>query len=249
MPTSSTCSRPTARRDGEGSSPTTGSTHLELEFLMDWFLDPGRRAPRRVRPRRAGCSSRRPPRCRPHHVKVGNIPGTPCDARPAHGAVRRAVRRRGAPPRRDDRLRVHAVRRQRPGPRHGAGAGRGRRRGQRRPGDRHVAHEQARHRARRTCGASRSDTCPGSSSTTAASQDMPDLVDETVNHRRLPGEGEFDVRGYVDACRRAWATQARGESRCSRRSCATCRWRRSSRAPTRPPAPSFRAESLRRADR
>jgi sugar phosphate isomerase/epimerase len=34
-------------------------------------------------------------------------------------------------------------------------------------------------------------------------EDMPDLVDETVNHRLLPGEGEFDVRGYVDACRRA----------------------------------------------
>jgi sugar phosphate isomerase/epimerase len=31
--------------------------------------------------------------------------------------------------------------------------------------------------------------------------DMDDLVDETVNHRRLPGEGEFDIRGYVDACR------------------------------------------------
>jgi sugar phosphate isomerase/epimerase len=30
---------------------------------------------------------------------------------------------------------------------------------------------------------------------------MDDLVDETVNHRRLPGEGEFDVRGYVDTAR------------------------------------------------
>ena len=30
--------------------------------------------------------------------------------------------------------------------------------------------------------------------------DMDDLVDETVNHRRLPGEGEFDMRGYIDAC-------------------------------------------------
>ena len=27
---------------------------------------------------------------------------------------------------------------------------------------------------------------------------MDDLVDETVNHRRLPGEGEFDIRGYVE---------------------------------------------------
>ena len=31
--------------------------------------------------------------------------------------------------------------------------------------------------------------------------DMDDRVDETVNHRALPGEGEFDVRGYVEVCR------------------------------------------------
>jgi sugar phosphate isomerase/epimerase len=30
---------------------------------------------------------------------------------------------------------------------------------------------------------------------------MEDRVDETVNHRRLPGEGEFDIRGYVEVCR------------------------------------------------
>ena len=30
---------------------------------------------------------------------------------------------------------------------------------------------------------------------------MDDLVDETVNHRELPGEGEFDLRSYVEACR------------------------------------------------
>jgi sugar phosphate isomerase/epimerase len=29
--------------------------------------------------------------------------------------------------------------------------------------------------------------------------DMDDPVDETINHRSLPGEGEFDVRAYVDA--------------------------------------------------
>ena len=31
-------------------------------------------------------------------------------------------------------------------------------------------------------------------------QNMDDLVDETVNHRRLPGEGEFDIPGYVAVC-------------------------------------------------
>jgi sugar phosphate isomerase/epimerase len=32
-------------------------------------------------------------------------------------------------------------------------------------------------------------------------ENMDDPVDEVINHRRLPGEGEFDIRGYVDACR------------------------------------------------
>ena len=32
-------------------------------------------------------------------------------------------------------------------------------------------------------------------------ENMHDLVDETVNHRRLPGEGEFPIPDYVAACR------------------------------------------------
>jgi sugar phosphate isomerase/epimerase len=32
-------------------------------------------------------------------------------------------------------------------------------------------------------------------------RNMEDRVEETVNHRRLPGEGEFDIPGYVEACR------------------------------------------------
>jgi sugar phosphate isomerase/epimerase len=31
-------------------------------------------------------------------------------------------------------------------------------------------------------------------------ENLPDAVDETVNHRRLPGEGEFDIPGYVEVC-------------------------------------------------
>jgi sugar phosphate isomerase/epimerase len=34
-------------------------------------------------------------------------------------------------------------------------------------------------------------------------ENMPDPVDETVNHRRLPGEGEFPIRDYVAALRDA----------------------------------------------
>lgn len=33
-------------------------------------------------------------------------------------------------------------------------------------------------------------------------ENLPDPVDETVNHRHLPGEGEFDIRGYVTACQK-----------------------------------------------
>ncbi len=34
-------------------------------------------------------------------------------------------------------------------------------------------------------------------------EDLPDLIDETVNHRRLPGQGEFPIRSYVQAARAA----------------------------------------------
>jgi sugar phosphate isomerase/epimerase len=30
---------------------------------------------------------------------------------------------------------------------------------------------------------------------------MDDLIDETVNHRQLPGEGEFPIPEYIAACR------------------------------------------------
>ena len=40
----------------------------------------------------------------------------------------------------------------------------------------------------------------GSSSATAAVENMDDPIDEVVNHRELPGEGEFDIRGYIAAC-------------------------------------------------
>ena len=51
---------------------------------------------------------------------------------------------------------------------------------------------------------------------------MPDPVDETINHRALPGEGEFPIREYVAARAATPATTGRGASRCSRRSCASC---------------------------
>jgi sugar phosphate isomerase/epimerase len=37
-----------------------------------------------------------------------------------------------------------------------------------------------------------------------------DPIDEVINHRRLPGEGEFDIPGYVQACREAGYDQPWG---------------------------------------
>ena len=34
-------------------------------------------------------------------------------------------------------------------------------------------------------------------------ESMPDLVEETINHRELPGEGEFPIAAYVAALRDA----------------------------------------------
>jgi sugar phosphate isomerase/epimerase len=34
-------------------------------------------------------------------------------------------------------------------------------------------------------------------------EDMEDTLDEVINRRRLPGEGQFDIPGYVKACQQA----------------------------------------------
>ncbi len=55
-----------------------GLRYLELEFLGDWFLDPDddrRRASDRTRALLFGAAAELPA----HHIKVGNIMGTPCD--------------------------------------------------------------------------------------------------------------------------------------------------------------------------
>ena len=76
-------------------------------------------------------------------------------------------------------------------------------------------------------------------------EDMEDLVDETINHRELPGEGDFPVREYVAALRDAGYDGPWG-SRCSRRSCAACRSSRCSTARTGRAAPRSAENQLRR---
>jgi sugar phosphate isomerase/epimerase len=56
----------------------SGLAYIELEFLMDWFLDPG------TEERKASDEQRKllleaAAALDAHHVKVGNIPGTPCE--------------------------------------------------------------------------------------------------------------------------------------------------------------------------
>ena len=125
-----------------------GLRHLELEFLMDWFLDPDDERRRASDQTRDAALRRRRRARRPSH-QGRQHPGHAGRALAAHGALRRALRRRRRAHRREDRLRVHAVRRERPEHRRRARGRRRRGRRERRHRDRHVAHVEARHRARR----------------------------------------------------------------------------------------------------
>jgi sugar phosphate isomerase/epimerase len=175
-----------------------GLRHLELEFLMDWFLDEDderRRAADEIQEllfRAAG-------ELDAHHVKVGNIPGIPAE-------ISRLTERFGelcadAAQHTDAKIvyefmpfdvNVNSVDTvlQVVG---GAGAGNG-----------GIAID--------TWHMSKLGIEPGDlrriplelmswvELSDGRLDDMEDRVDETVNHRALPGEGEFDVRGYVEAC-------------------------------------------------
>jgi len=176
-----------------------GLRHLELEFLMDWFVDPGDE-------RRAASDEQRhllfdaATVLEPHHIKVGNIPATPapleqvtqrfaelCADAAEHHAATIAYEIMPFDPNvrtLDDVIAVAA----------GAGAPNG---GVAidtwHMGKLGIAPEELRripleHLARIELSDGRRE-------------DMPDPVDETINHRRLPGEGEFDVAAYVEVGR------------------------------------------------
>jgi sugar phosphate isomerase/epimerase len=174
---------------------------LELEFLMEWFLDPSDE--RRVESDRTRRLLWEAAATLPaHHVKVGNIPGTPCD-------INRLTERFGELC--EDAARHHDV------PVvyefmpfdvnvrdldtalalvEGAGAANG------------GLAIDVWHMSKLGIPPSDMGRIPlrylsWVELNDGRREDMPDLVDETVNHRLLPGEGEFDVRGYVDACRQA----------------------------------------------
>jgi sugar phosphate isomerase/epimerase len=178
-----------------------GLRHLELEFLSHWFLDQDderRHASDRLRAtlwEAAGVLSA-------HHVKVGNIPGTPCDLDTL--TERFAELCADAAEHHDARIVYEFM-----------------------PPDVNV-HDLATavavvDGANAPNGALAIDTwhlaklgiAPDDLRSVPARhlgwielsdgqwENMPDPVDETINHRELPGEGEFPIREYVAAARDA----------------------------------------------
>ena len=175
-----------------------GLRYLELEFLMDWFLDLGderRTASDEIRALlfdAAGALDA-------HHIKVGNIPGVPAeisrlsesfgelcaeaalhtDAKVVYEFMPFDTNVRSV----DAALAVVE----------GAGAANG-----------GIAID--------TWHMSKLDIAPDElrripleylswiELSDGMLDDMDDLVDETVNHRALPGEGELDLRSYIEAC-------------------------------------------------
>jgi len=176
-----------------------GLDHLELEFLMDWFLDPGDE-------RRAASDAHRrllfdaAAALDAHHIKVGNIPGAECpleqvterfaelcaDAADHHAAkiVYELMPFDVNVHSLDAALDVVE----------GAGAANG-----------GIAIDTW-HMAKLGIAPDDLKRIPAEylgwvELSDGRREDMDDLVDETVNHRRLPGEGELDVPAYVEACR------------------------------------------------
>jgi sugar phosphate isomerase/epimerase len=178
-----------------------GLRHLELEFLMDWFLDPTderRRESDRVRALLWEAAAM----LEPHHIKVGNIPGTPCelerliesdaalceDAAEHHDAP---VVYEFMPP----DVNVHdletalALVEGADAPNGGLAVDTWH------LGKLRVAPDEVRRIPTRHIGwVELSD---------GRAEDMPDMVDETINHRELPGEGDFPIREHVAALRDA----------------------------------------------
>ena len=176
-----------------------GLTYLELEFLDGFFVAPGE-LERDASDRRRALLFEAATTLGPHHIKVGNIPGTPCE--PGRLAEAFGELCEDAARHTDARVVYEFM-----------------------PFDVNVNTLDAAlslvEQAAPGNGGLAIDTWhmsklgispddlrripPQYLSWVELSdgryQNMEDLVDETVNHRRLPGEGEFDLPGYVDACR------------------------------------------------
>jgi sugar phosphate isomerase/epimerase len=178
-----------------------GLRHLELEFLWEWFLDPADER-RQESDRRRALLWEAAAALPAHHVKVGNILGTPCDVDRLTEAYAElcadAARHHDAtivyefmPPDvnvQDLETALRIV--------EGADAPNG-----------GLAIDTW-HMSK--LGIAPGDLCgvpPRHLGWVELSdghyRNLPDPVDETINHRELPGEGEFPIRQYVAAVRDA----------------------------------------------
>ena len=176
----------------------SGLTYIELEFLMEWFLDPG------TEKRKASDEQRKllleaAAALDAHHIKVGNIPGTPCE-------IPQLTERFGelcADAAEQTKAKVVY---------------------EFMPFDANVNDVDTALEVVQGAGADNGglaiDTWHMSKLGIAPDElrkiplerlswvelsdgqfeDMDDPVIETTQFRRLPGEGEFDIRGYVRAC-------------------------------------------------
>ena len=177
----------------------TGLTYLQVEFLADFFVAAGE-------PARAQSDARRrllfetAAAFGAHHIKVGNIPGTPCELSAlteAFGELcRDAAQHTSAKVVYEfmpfdvnvDTLDAALALAQ------GAGEANG-----------GLAIDTW-HMAKLSISPEDLRRVPREYLTWIELSDgrrenLPDLIDETVNHRCLPGEGEFDIPAYVQVCR------------------------------------------------
>jgi sugar phosphate isomerase/epimerase len=175
-----------------------GLTHLELEFLMDWFLDEGEEARTESDEQRKKLEAAAA--LDAHHLKVGNIPGTPCE-------LSQVTERYGelcadAASQTGTKITYEFM-----------------------PFDVNVNSIDSVLAVVEGAGADNGgiviDTWHMSKLgitpddlrriplqyltwvelSDGQFEDMPDKVEETTKFRRLPGDGEFDIPGYIKACR------------------------------------------------
>ena len=176
-----------------------GLVYVELEFLWEWFLDPSderRQASDRTRALLFEAAAALPT----HHIKVGNIPGTPCDLERLIEAYAELCA--DAATQTDARIVYEFM-----------------------PFDVNVhdldtaltvvngADARNGGLAIDTWHMSKLGITPDDLRRVPLSRlgwvelsdgfyaNMDDLIDETVNHRQLPGEGEFPLPEYIAACR------------------------------------------------
>ena len=185
-------------QDLKATFDANGLDHIELEFLMDWFLDPGDER------RKASDTNRTllfdaAAALDAHHIKVGNIPGVPAeltqlterfaelcadaanhtDAKIVYELMPFDVNVHTL----DAALQVVA----------GAGASNG------------GLAVDTWHMSKLGIAPEELKRIPLEYLTWIELSDgrrvnLDDLIDETINHRALPGEGEFDIPAYVQAC-------------------------------------------------